>query len=517
VIDLQGEKLRGRWHLVRTRPARGKPQWLMFKAKDGREASDYDVVAERPESGVSGGRVTRGPVRKKTLRAAHPEAEVLLASVWPPMLATLSSTEEVSAKTHLLEVKYDGFRALCALSGGKLAFQSRNQLDFRTRFPELARVLPRIQIGEAVIDAEVVALDDAGVSRFQAIADGGASHRLVAFDLLWLEGEDLRTRPLEERRELLESLLAHAPASIQLSERVEGEPDEALETARSRGWEGVIAKVRGSPYRAGRSREWLKLKAVAGQEVVVVGYTPISNGKAEVGALLVGLHEKDGFHYAGKVGTGFTAAARRTLLKQLKALEVKAPSVVNPPKERGARWVKPQLVAQISFAEWTRDGAMRHPSFQGLRDDKKPEDCVREPSTTPAPSEVPKATSRSGVGAKPIDVQVTHPDRVLFPQSGVTKGELFDYYRSVAAMMLPALRDRPLTLQQWPQGIDKEGFFRQNVAHAPEWLKTAAVQHDRRTVHHVLADTEPTLAWLANQSAITLHMMSSRAQSLGEP
>jgi bifunctional non-homologous end joining protein LigD len=376
LLDLRGDKLRGRWHLVRTRPLGGKQQWLLFKAKDEAARPRYDVVAERPESVASGRRVTRGPVAAKTLRAVHRPPVELLVAVWPPALATLASPEEVRAGDRL-EVKYDGFRALSAASGGRVTVQSRNGLDLSQRFPAVARAVGQVVVGEAVLDGEIVARGARGASRFQALQGGGAVIYAV-FDLLWLEGEDLRGRPLTERVELLESLLAVAPAGIELARTVKGPIERALRQARRERWEGVVAKRPDAPYRGGRGRDWLKVKVSAGQELAVVGYVPIKTGEKAIGALLVAVREGKRFVYAGKVGTGFTVATRRELLRQLEPDRVEAPPVDGASRMRDARWVKPRLVAQIAFTEWTGDGKLRHPSFQGLRDDKRPEECVRE-------------------------------------------------------------------------------------------------------------------------------------------
>lgn len=374
--ELSGEKLRGRWHLVRTRAAEGKPAWLFFKAKDEAADARYDVVGERPESVVSGRRVTRGPVAAKTLRAAHPPPIDLLLRVWPPMLATLATVDEVQPGDRL-EVKYDGFRALAGLSGGKVSLQSRNGLDLGARFPAVAAALGQLVVGEAVLDGEIVAAG-AGGSAFEALHGDGSRVAYAVFDLLWLDGEDLRERPLEERRELLESLLAGAPPLLHVAEEVEGPVRKALARARREGWEGLVAKRPGSRYEGRRSRAWLKVKILGGQELAVVGYTPLKGGAPGVGALLLAVREGRRFVYAGKVGTGYTEAVRRELQRRLDPDRVEALAVEGAPRMRDARWVVPRLVAEVAFTEWTSDGRLRHPSFKGLRDDKRPEEAVRE-------------------------------------------------------------------------------------------------------------------------------------------
>ena len=357
-------------------PAGGKQRWLPFKARDDRARPGFDVVAARPESVVSGRRLTRGPVGPGALRGAHPPPMDLLLRVWPPMLATLASPREVDPGARL-EVKYDGFRALAGLSGGRVSLQSRNGHDLAARFPRIAAALGDVVVGEAVLDGEIVA-PHGGASAFQALQ--GASERVAyfVFDLTWLEGEDLRARPLEQRRELLESLLADAPRAIRAAEEVRGPIGEALARARREGWEGVVAKARGSTYRGTRSRDWLKVKVTASQELAIVGYTPIRTGASSVGALLLAVREGDRLVYAGKVGTGFGDALRRSLFRALEADRVDAPAVAGAPRMRAARWVRPRRVAEVAFAEWTADGKLRHPSFRRLRDDKRPEECVRE-------------------------------------------------------------------------------------------------------------------------------------------
>ncbi len=507
VIALAGDKLQGTWHLVRTRPTpSGKAQWLLFKAKDGKERTDYDVIAERPESVVSGRRITRGPVTQKALAAPHPPPEELLKRVWPPMLATLAhTTQGVSAATHQLELKYDGYRGLAAVSGGRLAFQTRNALDLTSRFPKVVHALSRLLIPEAVIDGELVAVDPHGVSRFEALMSEGFEERFMAFDLLWLDGQDLRQRPLEERQELLQSLLANTSGPLQLAERVEGEVADALEKARALRGEGLIAKRRESPYTGGRSTDWLKLKVTAGQEVAIIGYAPLKNGSSGVGALFVGIQGQEGLEFAGKVGTGFSAKQRKELQAALDKDVVAKPQAAGTPRVKAATWVKPRLVAQVTFTEWTRDGKLRHPSFQGLRLDKKPEECVREDARS-----VPQA-------AVAHEVKLTSADRVVFPKSGITKGEVFRYYEQLAPQLVTALSGRPLSLQQWPKGIADKGFFRQQVHRPPEWATTVLIQHQPREVRHLIADRPETLLWLANQNAYTLHMWSSRVPHLSEP
>ena len=522
-VVLKGEKLLGGWHLVRTRPSGGKAQWLCIKAKDGTERPGYDVEEERPESVASGRRLTRGPERKATLRAPHPSPEALLQKVWPPMLAVLDEGRPAPATTYLYEVKYDGYRALAALSGGKVAVRSRNDLDFAARFPFLPKALATLTLGEVVLDGEILASDARGTSHFQLLGDTKALHRYVVFDILWLDGQDLRQRPLEERRELLESVLGNANPPLELAERVPGSQDEATAHAKKQHWEGLLAKRKGSLYVGRRSSDWLKLKVLATEELTIVGWTPQSKGAPEIGALLLGKRSGKGFTYAGKVGTGFSDKLRTELLGRLRAEEVPGPSVLDPPKMKGVHWAHPRLVAQVSFAQWTRDGRLRHPSFQGLREDKEPKDTGRDavPDPTPKAKQAPKARTRAAPpaaeAAGPMDVPITHPERVLFPKTQLTKADVRAYYDAVAPFLVNALADRPLSFQQWPRGIDAPGFFRHDGKGAPPWVTRATVQHEERRLDQIVVDKPETVSWLANQSALTLHMTSSRLSTLDNP
>ena len=515
-LSFHGEKLVGGWHLVRTRPQGEKAQWLFFKAKDGTERPDFDVLTVRPESVKSGRSLTRGPMRKN-VAARQPAPDTLLEKVWPPMLATLSEPAAAPAESFVFEVKYDGYRALAALSGGQLAVKSRNQLDFSARFPFLARAFESIVVASAVIDGEIIASspDSGGTSgAFQSMGDPHATHRFVAFDLLWLDGEDLRERPLEQRRELLESVLANAKPPLVLAERVPGPTAEAMTVAAKERWEGLIAKRRGSAYVGKRSTDWLKLKRVDTAELAIIGWTPHSTARDAVGALLLASREKGRYVFAGKVGTGFDTAMRARLLTLLKADEIAKTEVEGAPRLRKAHWAEPRHVAQVQYSEWTRDGKLRHPSFLGLREDKSPAETTREQGFFIS------EPSRSGFGvwhSNRQSVPSTHPERVLFPKTGLTKGDVRAHCELVAEVMVPALEGRPLSMQQWPQGIAAPGFFRHDAAGAPEWVTTQSIVHADRSIRMIIVDRPETLHWLANQSALTLHMPSSRVASLEEP
>ncbi len=516
-IRLDGEKLKGDWHLVRSRREEGgKQQWLLFKAKDETADPAWDVLAERPESVISGRAVTRGPERKAALSQRRPPPEKLLEGVFPPMLAQLAGAPPTPDRDWLYELKYDGFRALCALANGRVAIWSRNGLDLARRFPHLAEALAKIVVGEAILDGEIAVLDPRGAPRFELLQKGHDDRAIFfGFDLLRLDGEDLRKKPLEHRRDLLVSLLSNVPDTLRVSEILDEKGLSALQEAGERGFEGIIAKRRGSHYEGRRSPCWKKVKVLASQEVAVVGFTRTTTGADAIGALLVAVREGDGYAFAGKVGTGFTSKQRAQLFVALAPLAAKKPTASGAPRTKGYTWVEPRLVAQVRFTEWTADGKLRHPSFQGIRDDKRPEECTREESPAAAAQE--RVLVATGSAA---EVKLTNPGRVLWPRDRISKSDLADYLARVAAPMLRALADRPLALEHWPKGIDEPSWYQQNVGDDAEaWmtLVETPTRTSQRIVRHLVADRPEALRWLAQFAVITTHMWSSRSVHLTQP
>ncbi len=427
--------------------------------------------------------------------------ETLLRKVFPPMLATLTTTPPRDASEWVYELKYDGFRAVAALSGGELALWSRNEIDLAARFPKVADALRKLKVPEVVFDGEIVALDEEGRSRFQLLQQGNRE-LIVLFDILWLDGHDIRHLPYGDRRELLEKTLRRPPALVRVSEQLDMSGDKALLYAAQHGLEGVIAKRKSSVYEARRSKEWLKIKAVNEQELVVVGWNPSTHSSKEIGSLHLAVMGDDGaLHYAGKVGTGFSYNQRVWWKETLGKDVVPKPMVKDAPRERVATWVVPRYVVQVAFTEWTGDNRLRHPSFLGMRDDKSPKEVVRE--------------RPQGV------VTLTHPERVLYPKDKITKKDVADYYAAVSEAMIATLRDRPLALEHWNQGIHAASWFHQNVGkEAPPWVTTIDTPtraSKRATVRHLVVDKPETLQWLAQMSVLTIHMWSSRGASLDEP
>lgn len=514
-LRFEGEKLVGEWHLVRTRRQGQKQQWIFFKAKDEHADPDRDILSERPESVESGRVLTRGPEPQRELRKIRPPPDDLLLPYLPPMLAVLTKgTRALPREESWYETKYDGYRALAAISRGRVALRSRRGLDLGARFFRIVEALSEIVVGDAVLDGEVAVLDGAGVSRFELLQQGkDEAACFFAFDLLRLDGEDLRRRPLRERRDLLVSLLSLAPAPIRLSDVYWLRAEEAVRLAEARGWEGVIHKDPEAAWVGARHPAWKKIKIQERQEFAVVGFTPTTTGGKAIGALLLAVAEAGGYRYVGRVGTGFTARDRGLLYEALSQVTVDRPPVKNPPRARGARWVEPRLVAEVRFAEWTSEGRLRQPAFLGLRPDKRPEETRRERPLVGA--KAPKLDPEAFEG-----LRLTHPDRILYPRDGITKRDLLHYYQRLAVPLLDALRDRPLAFQHWNEGIDGPGWFHQNIGLEEEpWmtLVEAPSQSGRRRIRRLMIDGPRALAWLAQNSVLTLHMWASTIQRLEEP
>jgi bifunctional non-homologous end joining protein LigD len=534
-VRLDGEKLAGEWHIIRTNGKGrgddgtgqpGKAQWLLFKAKDDRADPKYDVVAERPESVVSGRAATRGP-RRVGASEQGKSARALLEFVGELALAT-PAVRIASADDWLFEIKYDGYRLLGAKAGTDVRLWTRRSHDWTDRFGPVAAAVAKLPARECVVDGEACVVDDQGRPSFGALQDWLARAAVgkhsagailyAVFDLLWLDGRDLRAEPIEIRRQLLEELVRGQPPPLTLSRAVEGELTALLRAAKAGGLEGLIAKRRGSSYVAGRSGHWVKLRFDKRQECAIAGYIPMAGTKDDVGALLLGVVDRDApgkLVFAGRVGTGFDSRMRHDLAVRLSKEASDGPEIDGAPKVKDARWVNPVLVCECVFSEWTRDSSMRQPRFIGLREDKTPLECVREEAipiadgerqNVPLKATVPRVAAHRASAPVASTVKLANPDKVLFPRDGITKREIWDYYTSISDVMLPHLAGRPLTLQRYPNGIDGQEWYQQNAPEkTPDYVRLVdgGARHDHK--RRIICDNLETLQWLANLAALTIH------------
>jgi len=487
-FELHGSKLHGRWALVRMRRDANARQeaWLLMKEADryARPADEFKVVEAQPDSVLSASSVesvavtpspTAAPAAKapRRPRAAAPQRAALPERL-APELATLVD-HPPAGDDWLYEVKFDGYRLLTRVQGAAVHCFTRNGHDWSAKLPRLVAAIKKLKLESAWLDGEIVVADDQGRPDFQALQNAFDTHatsriRYHLFDLPFHAGRDLRAQPVEDRRASLQALLKDADADVlRFSEAFDQDPKALLESMRSMGLEGLIGKRKGSPYTSARSGDWIKLKTAQRQEFVIGGFTEPKGARQGVGSLLLGVHEADGtLRHAGNVGTGFdekTLAALRTRLDKL--VTQRAP-FAKPPARAGARkdmlptWVKPTLLAEVSFAQWTRDGHVRHAVFHGLRNDKPASRITREPVKEVAAVEKAKGSKRP-MSAVPADLRITHPDRVIDQRSGVTKGELVAFYASVSALMLPHLRARPIAMLRAPSGVDGSFFFQKHA------------------------------------------------------
>ncbi|AXV82494.1 DNA ligase D [Ralstonia solanacearum] len=507
-FDLDGEKLHGAWTLVRTRlPGSGRhprEQWLLIKERDDqvRPSSAYDITQALPASVISGRDVGDGPPAQNAVptatapepsrRTVDPPAGAVAAplpATLEPQLATLVGTPPASG-TWDYEAKFDGYRILARIDGDSVQLFSRNGRDWTARLPRQARALPALGLRSAWLDGEAVVVNEQGVPDFQALQNAfETAHmeriRYVLFDLPYCNGVDLRGVPLRERRALLERIVEAAPGAldreaIAYSARLDAPPSQLLASACGMSMEGIIGKRADAPYRSGRGPTWIKLKCGQRQAFVIGGYSAPKGSRSGFGALLLGVYADDGaLRYAGRVGTGFNQASLRALHAELRGLHTDRPPFADPPTGADARdvqWVRPERVAEIAFAEWTREGIVRQAVFQGLRDDKPARSIVRETAGTVGtaprstghdvsarpPAARPARTVRPGA-ERIAGVDITHPDRIIEKASGTTKADLARYYASIADWLLPHLRNRPVALLRAPDGIDGEHFFQKHI------------------------------------------------------
>ncbi|HVZ59783.1 MAG TPA: DNA ligase D [Terriglobales bacterium] len=557
---MHGEKLMGEFALVRMKRGKGD-EWLLIKKKDFAVRAGWS-----PEDDL------RSVAPKNADASLVPGAKrAPMPSQISPMKATLTGTLPHGSEW-VYEIKWDGFRAICYVANGKVRLRSRNDNPLDALFPELRALPEYLQAKDAVLDGEIVCLDEQGRSSFEliqgrtgmkgseAVREGHkAPVALFAFDLLYLNGYDLRQATLEERKRLLHSIIKPGPL-VRYSEHFSGSGDQLLEAARQNGLEGLIAKQAASRYESRRSPNWLKIKIVNQQEFVICGWN--EGERAGFGSLVLGYYSGEEMKWAGNVGTGFSHQAVAEMLKGLKKLAVsKAPFREVAADIRQAHWVRPELVCEVKFQEWTRDGRLRAPVFLGMRTDVAPSEVVRElpgKESKPAAKKaagrkaavlsavhaaehkiaVPKKTAGArGVlpshspllpeaqteVAMDIDghrLKFTNLNKVFYPKGGYTKRDVINYYDRVAERILPHLAGRPLSLKRYPNGITGKFFFQKNSpASFPSWLHIEPIHSEERgeDIRYVVADDRASLLFLTNLGCIDQNPWMSRAGTLEHP
>ncbi|MDQ6677875.1 MAG: DNA ligase D, partial [Acidobacteriota bacterium] len=558
---LSGEKLKGEFALVHMKNRGKGNEWLLLKKKDAEARPGWDV--EDFAHSVKTGRTQEEIAKDLPAPAAQPMAaashqalgkiqgakKAAMPGFVKPMAAVLAE-KPPRGPEWTLELKWDGIRALCYLKSGNLEIFTRNGNRCERQYPELSTLPHSIRCSEAILDGEIAVLDSHGVSRFALIqprimnTDANAVAQLAKrqpatlflFDILYLDGYDLRGATLEMRKEVLKKIVQASPL-VRFSEDFPNDEGQFLEAAREQGLEGLIAKCLTSTYQPRRSPDWVKLKLVSQQEFVIVGFT--SGERDYFGSLVLGVYDGKKLVHAGNVGTGFDRKSMEALHARMEPLIAPKSPLSGRAKVpvAGTTWLRPELVAQVKFSNWTPDGHLRAPVFLGLREDVNPEDCIRE---SPAAAAEPESAPKKTAAASPLlagtaeeakitvdghALKLTHLNKVFFPGDGYTKRDLFNFYNDVSPLLLPHLEGRPLSLKRYPNGIGEKFFFQKDSpASYPEWLHFETIDSEHRDpkkgnepIRYVLADDRAALLYLVNQGCIDQNPWQSRVGSLDNP
>ncbi|TRC82721.1 DNA ligase D [Mesorhizobium sp. WSM4310] len=484
-FELNGHKLHGLWHLVRLKPRAGEKRdnWLLIKSDDAAARPGGDILKEKPES-VKSGLTIEEVGEGKTAKGKKPEvwhsnkpaagkakAAARKLDFIEPQLATLER-DAPPGRDWLHEVKFDGYRMQAQIAGTEVRLLTRTGLDWTDKFgSEIIVELAALKCSDAIVDGEIVVLADSGVSSFALLQQDLSmkrTHRFIyyVFDLMRLDGKDLRREPLVERKQALQELLGEQPenAAVRFSDHFSEPGKIMLEHACRMGLEGVVSKRADAPYRSGRGPTWVKSKCTARQEFVIGGYLPSDKTGRGLRSLLVGYYEGGKLQYAGRVGTGFSAKGATALKQKLDALKATAsPFDKAVPKGKGLVWVKPELVGEVEFRSWTSDRIIRHASFQGLREDKPAEDVVQEKPKA-ATGKAKPASSGTATGTMTTSVGLSHPDKLLWPDEKISKQGLLDHYAGVWPRMQQFVVNRPLSLVRAPDGVGGPRFFQKHAS-----------------------------------------------------
>lgn len=587
---LHGEKLNGAWALVQMRGKSNEDgkNWLLIKEKDDavRPHSEYDITADLHRSvktgrtmdeianaqdrvwtdagEVAGEEVEEKLKKKPSSRRQKPapqptrtiDPSALAGAVKaeqpefiPPQLATLAR-EVPQGDNFIHEVKFDGYRILAVYKNGAARLMSRNGLDWTAKLKSVARALESLPVEQAIIDGEVVVLNEEGISQFQLLQNLmrlGEKHPLYyyAFDLPHCAGHNLTRVPLLERKNLLQQVIqtANNPA-LRYSEHIAGSGDVVLQNACRLRLEGIVSKRADSPYEQRRSKSWLKVKCNERQEFIIVAWSDPSGSRSHFGSLLLGYHDADmNLVYCGRVGTGFNEKSLKSIFDQLRPLERSTAPVKNPPRgadARGVHWVEPKLICEVEFTEWTTDNQLRHPSFQGMREDKKPEQVKRETEQavddssreetvatpeekSPPKEEIAKPKTKSNSSRKTPEetvggVRISNPGKVLYPEQGMTKIQLARYYESIAKWILPYVTGRPISLVRCPEGVGHKCFYQRHVNDTlPDTVRGVKIRTDEGVKDYIVIDEAKGLLGLVQLGVLEIHPWGCREDDIEHP
>lgn len=548
---LQGNRLCGEFHLVRT--GQSKDSWLLMKRSDECANAGWKIetILNRSCGIAEVANVVVDGARKQTVKVEMGEIAPFPDKI-EPMLATPVDALFDDPRW-LFEVKWDGYRSLCYVEGERIRFLSRNQLDLGKKFPDLVAARAEIGAQTAVIDGEILALNPEGKPDFQLLQNAAGFRPgprrpeqpvliFYAFDLLYCNGRDLSNEPLLHRKKLLSQLIG-GQGRIRFSDHVEGNGRLLFQQVRERGMEGIIAKDGQSKYEQRRSKRWLKIKLTKTLDAVIGGYTGGRGSRSHFGALILGLYNGSTLHYLGNVGGGFSEEGLQQLHERMQALRTdKSPFRTDPKTEEKAQWLRPELVCEVRFTEMTVDGKLRHPIFLRMRDDKDPRTCtLTVEEALPMEQAAPKRkVTRSGVPTSVLaevffaaeelrgnhtvvvdghDLALTNLEKVYWPDDNLTKGDFVRYSYRIADALLPHLKDRPLILKRYPNGINSQAFYQHHVEDAPSFVETwTSPANDKgEQVTYALCNNKASLVYLANLGAVQISPWHSRQMTSSYP
>lgn len=478
---LNGDKLKGEYVLVHFGKDKDKKNWLFLKHK---------------KEIVSSNNIKQSAFSKK-----DPFPHEI-----KPMLATLIE-KPFDDQDWLYETKWDGYRAIAEIEKGKVSLYSRNNLKFNQKYPEIVTSLQKIN-HDAILDGEIVALDEKGIPSFQLLQDyrlKQVSLVYIVFDLLYLNGKDLRNVPLIDRKSILKDLLPK-DRHLMFSDHIDKEGKKLFDLAKRKGYEGIIAKKKDSQYLSIRSEHWQKIKNIQNQEAVIAGFTLPRGSRKEFGALVLGIYDQGKLKYIGHTGGGFDQKKLAALIKLLKPLITKnSPFETTPKTNMPATWVKPRVVVEVKFSEWTKEGIMRQPIYLALRPDKKATEVIKEQIFPPGES-------------KP-ESEYPNLNKIFWPKEKYTKGDVIEYYKKISEIILPYLKDRPQSLNRHPDGINGESFFQKDISHPPSWAKVVPIysESEDKNINWLICNDQKTLLYMANLGCIEINPWNSRYQTKDNP
>ncbi|MGH7529150.1 MAG: DNA ligase D [Gemmatimonadales bacterium] len=537
LFELRGYKLRGRWTLIKLKKT--EKEWLLIKERDGFVAtepySDESVLSGLTVDELRDARRQAEPIKRELEKLGAPRRALRVEDT--ELMLAETRDAPFSRAGWVFEVKLDGYRMRAARQNGEAIIYSRKGLDFTGAFPELARAVRALPYEGVILDGELVVLDESGHPSFAKLqararlsgraevkrASIEAPATLYVFDLLAFGGYDLRKLPLLKRKEILRRVLPPA-GPLRYSEHFERDGDALYEQVVKLGLEGVLAKKADSPYRSGRSPDWLKIRADRIDDFVVVGFSKPRGSRGGFGALHVGAYQDGRLIYCGRAGSGFSGDQLTEVSATLESLVRPTPPCAPPPtgalpKGPDHTWVEPRLVCDVRYKEFTKEGLLRQPVFVRFRDDKKPEDVMMPESGARGLGPEPEAMQPQAPAPRPA-VVFSNLDKIFWPDEGYTKGDLIEYYRSMGPWLLPYLTDRPLVLTRYPDGIAGKSFYQKDAPKfVPEWIQTVPIwsEDTQRDIDYFVANDIESLVYLVNLGTIPLHIWGSRIDDLQRP